>query len=176
MVTSPLDSSMTPSQKGAWAESEILTAAVRMKLCVLRPMNEGRRYDLAIDIDTRILRVQCKWASRKGAILAVRTSTSRFTPGGYISTTYARHEIDAVAIFAPSVDRCYLMPVEEITGLTYVHLRLTPSRNNQELRIRWAEEYDFETQIRRLQEGARVTPRPVHVLPEDDTIESDLGL
>lgn len=41
---------LTPSQKGAAAEAEIAAAAIRMRLQVLRPVGEGGRYDLAIDI------------------------------------------------------------------------------------------------------------------------------
>ena len=167
---------MTTSEKGAWAEAEILAAAVRMKLFVLRPVSEGGRYDLAIDLEPRILRVQCKWGSRKGDILAVRTSTSRCTPHGYVRTTYTRDEIDAIAIFAPSLDRCYLVPIEEIEGLSYVHLRLAPSRNNQELGIRWAADYDFETQIRRLQQRGQDGPQPLRRRLDADRIRSDLGL
>jgi len=60
---------LTPSQKGAAAEAEIAAAALRMRLQVLRPIGEGGRYDLAIDIGEKLLRVQCKWASRAGDVL-----------------------------------------------------------------------------------------------------------
>ena len=167
---------MKPSQKGAWAEAEIFAAAVRMELFVLRPMSEGGRYDLAIDLEPRILRIQVKWASRKGDVLVVRTVTSRCTSRGYVKSTYTRHEIDAIGVFSPDVDRCYLIPVEDMEGRTGLHLRLAPSRNNQEIGVRWAADYDFETQIRRLQETPRAGPQPLRPPYEVGTINGNVGL
>src|SRR5947199_1239874 len=107
MAVEPLpDQPMKPGQKGAWAEAEIYAAAVRMDLLVLRPMTEGGRYDMAIDLEPRIVRIQCKWASRKGDVLVVYTGTCRCTPRGYVRTTYTCGEVDAIAVFAPDVDRC----------------------------------------------------------------------
>jgi PD-(D/E)XK endonuclease len=54
-------SELTPSQKGAAAEAEIAAAAIRLDLVVLRPLCDGGRYDLVLDIGNQLLRVQCKW-------------------------------------------------------------------------------------------------------------------
>jgi PD-(D/E)XK endonuclease len=53
---------LTPSQKGAVAEAAITAAAIQLGLVVLRPLSEGGRYDLMIDLDPALLRVQCKLA------------------------------------------------------------------------------------------------------------------
>lgn len=140
---------LTPSQKGAAAEAEIAAAAIRLRLQVLRPVGEGGRYDLAIDIGEKLLRVQCKWASRRGYVLNARCVTSRHTPHGYIRTTYTADEIDAIAAYAPDTDRCYLLPVSEVEGRTVLSLRLGPTRNNQAQLIRWAKDYQLEDTIKR---------------------------
>jgi len=140
---------LTPSQKGAVAETEIATAAIRMNLLVLRPVAEGGRYDLAIDIGEKILRVQCKWASRNGDVLTINCETSRHTPNGYLRTRYSASEVDAIAAYSPDSDRCYVIPIEEAEHMSTISLRLAPTRNNQALRIRWAREYEFETSLRR---------------------------
>ena len=141
---------LTPSQKGAAAEAEIAAAAIRMCLLVLRPWGEGGRYDLGIDIGSRVLRVQCKWASCTEDVLAARCITSRYTPRhGYVRTTYSPQEIDAVGIYAPSTDRCYLLPVEEVVGRTTLSLRLAPTRNNQAQLVRWAKDYEMEHALHR---------------------------
>jgi PD-(D/E)XK endonuclease len=140
---------LTPSQKGATAEAEIAAAAIRLRLLVLRPLCEGGRYDLAIDIGERLLRVQCKWASRQGDVLNTRCVTSRHTPHGYIKTTYSADEIDAIAAYAPDTDRCYLIPVDEVESRTVLSLRVAPTRNNQAQLIRWAKDYELEDAIER---------------------------
>jgi hypothetical protein len=140
---------LTPSQKGAAAEAEITAALIRLDLVVLRPMCEGGRYDLAIDAGAKILRVQCKWASRRGNVLTARCITSRHTPRGYLRSTYSAEEIDAIAVYAPDTDRCYLIPVGETEGHVTLSLRLTPTRNNQAQRVRWAHDYELAGSLER---------------------------
>src|SRR6478735_6708632 len=74
--------------KGAIAEAAITARAVELGVVVLRPLVEGRRYDLVFDIDHRLYRVQCKWAPRRGAIIDVHLATCRHTPRGYVYSTY----------------------------------------------------------------------------------------
>jgi hypothetical protein len=140
---------LTPSQKGAAAEAEIAAAAIRLRMQVLRPVGEGGRYDLAIDIGEKLLRVQCKWASRRGDVLTANCITSRCTPHGYRRTTYTADEIDAIAAYAPDTDRCYLIPVNVIEGHATISLRIAPTRNNQAQLIRWAKDYELEDSIGR---------------------------
>jgi hypothetical protein len=53
---------LTPSQKGAAAKAAIAAAVIQLGLTVLRPLCEGRRYDLVIDLEPELVRVQCKLA------------------------------------------------------------------------------------------------------------------
>jgi hypothetical protein len=143
-------SDLTPSQKGAIAEAAITAAAIELGLTVLRPLCEGRRYDLVIDLEPELLRVQCKLAQRLAGVLSVRVSTSRYTPSGYVRTSYSAHEIDAVGAYSPELQRCFLVPVDEVSGRRAIHLRLEPARNNQSERIKWARDYDFQSAMGRL--------------------------
>ncbi len=103
---------------------------------------------MVIDVGQRLLRVQCKWASRVGNVLNVRCVTSRHTPHGYVKTTYSADEIDVIAAYAPVTDRCYLIPISEAAGMAALSLRLAPTRNNQVTNIRWARDYEFEPALR----------------------------
>jgi hypothetical protein len=118
---------LSSSRKGAVAEAEISAALIRLDLVVMRPMCEGSRYDLVVDVGGRLLRLQCKWAPRHGGVLTTRCSTSRHTPHGYRLTTYSADEIDAIAVYAPDIDECYLIPIREVAGCKAMSLRLTPT-------------------------------------------------
>ena len=135
----------TPNEKGAHAEAKIIAAAIDMGIVVLRPLVDGQRYDIAFDYGTgSIVRVQCKWGRVADEVVAVRTSTCRFTPTrGYVRTTYAHGEIDALAIYCADLDRCYLLPAELVVGKTFLHLRLAPTRNNQQTGVTMASDYEF---------------------------------
>jgi hypothetical protein len=146
---------LTPSQKGAAAEAAITAAAIRLGLTVLRPLCEGRRYDLIVDLEPTLLRVQCKLAQRVGGVLSVRLQTSRHTPGGYVYTSYSSSEIDAVAAYSSELNRTFLMPITEVSGMRGIHLRLEPTRNNQAQGVRWADDYELDAMIRRLRSAGR---------------------
>jgi hypothetical protein len=138
---------LTPSQKGAAAEAAIAAAAIRMGLVVLRPLCEGGRYDLVIDLEPDLLRVQCKWANRRDGVLSINLRTNRLTPAGYVGTTYTAAEVDAIGAYSAELKSCFLIPITEVSEGRRVHLRLEPARNNQARRIRWAHEYEFGSMV-----------------------------
>ncbi len=144
---------LTPSQKGAVAEAAVTTAAMELGLTVLRPLCEGQRYDIVIDCEPELLRVQCKMARRRGGVLVVPLKTNRCTPDGYLSTSYSHTEIDAVAAYDPDTRRCFLVPISQAAARRAIHLRLDHALNNQTTGIKWARDYAFETAIGRLRDG-----------------------
>jgi PD-(D/E)XK endonuclease len=146
---------LTPSEKGAIAELAIAAEAVKAGIPVLRPVAEGGRYDLAFEIGGRFFRVQCKSAVRRGDVIVVGTRTCRLTPRGYVRTVYDASEVDAIAVFCPETNGCYLMPIEDVRGRWELRLRLARARNNQEFAITYAADYEFHGAIAQL--GERVT-------------------
>jgi hypothetical protein len=150
---------LTPSQKGAVAEAGITSMVIQLGLTVLRPLCEGRRYDLAIDLEPELLRVQCKLARRLSGVLSVKLQTCRYTPGGYVRTSYSAAEVDAIAAYSPELHRGFLIPISEASGRRSIHLRLEPTRNNQAQRIKWARDYELASGIERLR------PRPRLIVP-----------
>src|ERR1700688_1956058 len=103
-------SELTPSQKGAAAEAAITATVIQLGLTVLRPLCEGRRYDIVIDLEPELLRVQCKLARRLKGVLCVGLQTNRCTPRGYVSSSYTAAEVDAVAVYSPELNRSFLVP------------------------------------------------------------------
>ena len=132
---------LTPTQKGNIAEAKLAAAAIELDIGVSRPLCEGQRYDLIFDLHPQLLRVQCKWAARKGDVVVVRIRTSRCTPNGHVRTTYDSSEVDAIGVYCPELDTCYLLPIAEFDGQGHAHLRLSPTRNNQRRAIRMASAY-----------------------------------
>jgi hypothetical protein len=123
---------------------------IELGLTVLRPLCEGQRYDLVIDLEPALLRVQCKMARRVSGALMISLQTNRCTPNGYVSTSYEATEIDVVAAYLPELHRGFLIPIPEASGRRAMHLRLDPTRNNQARGIKWARDYEFAASIERL--------------------------
>ena len=142
-----------PNHKGNAAELAIAAEAARLGLTVLMPMTEHERFDLVLGIAGRLLRVQCKWASRNGEIVKVRFDSSYHSPTrGYVRSTYGADEIDAVAAYCHELGKCYLLPIENFAGRKGVHLRIGPARNNQRASVHWATAYEFPGAVAQLEE------------------------
>jgi hypothetical protein len=107
-----------------------------------------------------LLRVQCKLARRVDGVLSVSLQTSRYTPRGYVRTSYTAREIDAVGVYSPHLNRCFLLPIDDVAGRRAIHLRVDPAKNNQAERIKWARDYEFAAVMRRLREARLEATQP----------------
>ena len=140
---------LTSDQKGAIAETAVIHQAVKLGVGVLKPVNDGLRYDLVLDIDGRLLRVQCKWANRVGDVIAVRCYSSRRSARGFVRRPYTPNEVDALVAYCPELDRCYYLPLENFPGRVQIQLRLARAKNNQRSGVHWAEDYEFAAKLGR---------------------------
>lgn len=116
---------------------------------MFQPLGD-ERYDLILDLRPTLLRVQCKWATRTGDVVQMRTRRCRRGPEGLIHRYHELGEIDAIAAYCADLGRCYLLPLEMSVGRAAVQLRLAPSRNNQQLRVNWARDFEFGATLHRL--------------------------
>ena len=144
---------LNSNEKGAIAELEIATAALKLGVAVYKPLSEHSRADLIFEIGERRWRVQCKWGalSPQADIVAVRLQTSRHSPTqGYVISTYTEQEIDLFGVYCGELDRCFLLPIGPRLGVRQIHFRLVPARNNQRSCINLADDFDFEGAVAQL--------------------------
>jgi hypothetical protein len=137
------EAGLTPTQKGNVAEAKIACAAIELGIGVLKPVQEGLRYDLLFDFHPELARVQCKTARRQGDVLVVNLTSSWLSPRGYVRSSYTADEIDAVAAYAHDLDRCFYLPAALVADRRAIQLRLAPARNGQRAAIRWASTFDL---------------------------------
>ena len=74
---------LTTDQKGVLAEQAAAFEALRLGLGVFVPLGD-ERYDLVLDLRPKLLRVQCKWALRRGDVVQIRTRRCRRGAEGLI--------------------------------------------------------------------------------------------
>lgn len=133
---------------GDITEAVVLAEFLSAGFPVLLPFGDNRRYDMVVEIDRRFLRVQCKTAHRcaDGACIRFNArSTNRRTGAG---TSY-RDEADLFAVYSPYTRQVYVLPVDDV-GEVGVWLRLVPVRNNQQLKVRLAEDYTLKAWMTRM--------------------------
>lgn len=142
-----------PNHKGNVAELAIAKEAASLGISVFMPVTEHERCDLVLGVAGRLLRVQCKWASRNGSVICVRVRSSYHSPTqGYVTSSYDSSQIDVLAVYCGELERCYLLPVDLVAGQGVVHLRLAKAKNNQRAALNWAADYEFRGAIAQLEE------------------------
>ena len=141
-----------PNEKGNLAEAAIAFRAMKAGLAVSKPLCEHTRYDLVFEMNGKLFKVQCKWASpsKDDASLIVNLASTRFTPGGRVTTLYREGEVDFVAVYCGALDRCYLLPDRLFVDKTEVRLRLEPVRNGQRSGVNLAGQYEFDGAVAQL--------------------------
>jgi hypothetical protein len=77
--------------------------------------------------------------------------SSRRTAEGFQRRTYSAEEIDAIAAYCLEIDRCFLIPIEQVANRPSIALRIEPCLNNQRQGINWADDFDFAAKLRRHQ-------------------------
>ena len=141
---------LSTNQKGAIAESAITAAAIKLGVGVFKPVMD-ERYDVIFDLRPRLLRVQCKWAVRVGDVVVVRCYSCRRSANGLLRRSYTDDEVDAIAAYCLDLDRCYLLPMGDVGARRQICLRLDGCRNNQQLGVNWAADFELAATLSRLE-------------------------
>jgi hypothetical protein len=142
-------------QKGDLAELKIATDLVAQGYRILLPFGEDHDYDLVIDDGSAFQRVQVKYTTSDGDVVTVRCFSHSLTNGRVrVTKRYTADTIDWMAVWDATTDRCFYIPATLLgSGKSYVYLRYVPTRNNQEARITWADDYTRLTPATRAEAG-----------------------
>jgi hypothetical protein len=127
---------------GDLTEFEVVTALMRTRKRVLRPLSTALRYDLAIDNgDGTIMRVQCKTGLLRNGFISFRVcNADARRPQGI---PY-QGQIEAFGVYCPQNGRTYLIPIDAVgANVSTARLRLDATRNGQQRGIRMAESFEI---------------------------------
>ena len=125
--------------------SEIIVAAelARAGYGVALPLGENRRYDLIVDKDGVLSRVQVKTGRlRYGAVL-FNCYSSHTHRSGTACRSY-EGEVDFFGVYCAELRSVYLVPIADVARVRG-SLRLTATRSGQSRKVRWAQAYLLPT-------------------------------
>ncbi len=134
---------MNTHSRGDIAEMKIAVDAMARGYKVSIPFGHDTSYDLVIDIDGEMNRVQVKCViSEDDRILIPGRSIGKLE-GNSVRRNYTKDNIDWIAVLDERTDNIYYIGAEELgpTGKDYITLRLKPTLNNQVKGIRWAKDF-----------------------------------
>lgn len=133
---------------GAESEAVIAASLIQAGYTVLTPNGYMHRYDLAIeDAEGRFWKVQCKtaWLSRDKATLKFNGYSILYKgQKGRKETKRMSYtnDVDFFAVYSPDLRKIYLIPITHVKD-TENSLRLVATKNNQEMHVKWATDYEL---------------------------------
>jgi hypothetical protein len=157
-------------QKADIGVAQVIADLYRQGFGVAIPMSEHAPFDLVAYDDSRLYRLQVKYARLRNGRVTGKLRRSWADKDGSHSSKYEVGSFDYLAIYCPETDSCYYIPFKEIAGMTTVDIRVLPSKNKQVKGIRLAKDY--------IRLGSSETVRAAPEIGEDTvqtTTEQGLG-
>lgn len=116
---------------------------------VSKPLSNNARYDLIVEINNKLYRIQVKTISSiKDGKMEFATKTTNYVNGTWYSNEYTKKEVDCFFLYCAENNWCGLYFGEEDGSFQKnCTIRLLPTKNNQTKGIRLAENYVFEKQF-----------------------------
>lgn len=138
--------------KGDISEAAVLLALLQTGCIVSVCWGDNARYDLIVDIDGTLNRVQVKTGRVRDGCVLFRCSSVNVRTG--ITSCY-KGQVEYFGVFVPELNSCYLVPIDHANE-TEMSFRIEPTKNNQDAYAKWAEDYKI-TNITRLKHHIRTT-------------------
>lgn len=133
---------MNSKKVGDVSVANIIAKLLEFGYVVSVPFGDSLRYDLIVDIGVRLLRVQCKTARIQNDYLLYNHTSITTKNGKRVSISYTNEEIDLLLVWSPDLCKVYSVPLEE-----FAQLRLEPTKNGQQAKVRWAKDYEFNGDV-----------------------------
>lgn len=131
---------MNSKQVGDTTEVKILSRFIETGYSVSIPWGDNDRYDMIVDMNGHLVKIQCKTArDGVGGIEFSTVSSSTHRTAG--KKRNYKGQVDYFAVYSSTTFMVYLIPISDISHGGSMKLRIEPTRNNQEKRINWAKDY-----------------------------------
>jgi len=105
---------MDTNQVGDVAEQAVVLRAMELGWRVCLPVGNSSSYDLIIDVDGRLVRIQVKsaWSDTKSGNYIVDNRRTKTNRREMIRGEYKKNDFDFAIVYLPDVKVFYVMPVE----------------------------------------------------------------
>ena len=135
---------MISKEKGNIGEAVILAEFVKRGIQCSIPFGDTARYDLIAEFGGKLNKIQIKYCNQitenNSVTCPCASSTNHTTNKHY--TTY-QNDVDYIACYVVPMDKCILVPIEEIGNKKSITVRIAPPNNNQK-NVRYIEDYSFD--------------------------------
>jgi hypothetical protein len=124
---------------GDLSELVVALALARAGYLVSKPFGENARYDLVIDKDGKLSRVQVKTGRLRNGAVIFNAYSSHSHRNGIACKPYT-DEVDFFGVYCSELRSVYLIPIADTARLSGT-LRVYPTKNGQSSHVRLAQPY-----------------------------------
>jgi len=109
---------MDTKLKSDIAESAVVTELLKRGFRVLRPVGDRLAYDLAVDLERELIRIQVKsaWFDEKNDFYTVDVRRTKTNRRRMLRERYDANDFDLAIIYLAGLNRFYVMPVSVFTS------------------------------------------------------------
>ena len=137
---------MDTKLKADIAESAVITELLRRGFRVLKPVGDRLPYDLAIDINGKLLRIQVKSAWLYDGAYKVDVRRTKTNRRKMIRKYYNRNDFDFAIIYIQELNVFYIMPVSVFsTYKSEISLVEAAKRQRKPKSVEYRERWDLLT-------------------------------
>lgn len=102
------------------------------------PLGEDWRYDLIVDKNDQLLKIQCKYVESNRGVIKVRCETH----DGRSYYRYQEKDLDYIAVYDKVTNKCYYIKNSYLNkGRASMTLRVAPTKNGQTKKILNAKDF-----------------------------------
>lgn len=127
---------------GDTCELKVASRLVELGYKVSFPFGENSSYDLILDKDGILYRVQCKNGKYANGSITIRLQSTYYdkSVGKSTARTFVKSKVDLVGVYCSHTNEVYLIPVADMKATTCV-LRVDSTSRNRPRQTRWAKDY-----------------------------------
>lgn len=153
--------------KGEFGEAMILADLRRQGHGIAIPFGHDVPFDLIVvrKESGALEKVQCKYTTSNGRVIVASVRSS----SAWVNYRYTEADVDWIAVFDATTDRCFYVPSAVWNGQLAVSLRLLPTVNRQVKGIRFARDFERlvgDPHLLRSSGSDSVDPLPSGLPPE----------
>lgn len=134
---------------GDIGESVAVMKFLKKGCAVSKPLTNNARYDLIVEINNKLYKVQVKSTqSINAGKMVFATKTTNYTKGSWENHNYTTDEVDIFFLYCVDNDWCglYIPSIGEDIQKG-ISIRVEKPKNNQKVGIHMCEDYEFDKQF-----------------------------
>lgn len=140
------------SKVGDIGESIAVHEFIKRGIAVSLPFGSNVPYDMIIDINGRLYRVQCKTRTKKDDEHHITFYSCRTNGFTYKHKKYGENEVDYFFFYCMENGYKALVPISDVKGGEFI-IRFSLPRNGQKVGIHMAADYALDVQLAKLCES-----------------------